>query len=633
MDKRKLLIVDDDSNTLTALNNILKANGEYDISMVQRGNDAIEYVRHSFCDLVITDLKLPDIDGIEVLENIKKINPSIEVIMLTAYASVETSVRAINQGAYSYILKPYDIDNLKIIIRRAVEKQKLDELNRELVKDLQDSNEQLRKNFKQMKELSEDLEKRVDKATKQLKKTNDELATKVHELSMLQQINQAMQGTLKLENLLHLILTSVTAGRALGFNRAMLFLVNTETNMLEGEMAVGPVSRESAYNIWAKMSEEDRALEELFQLYDKFPGRRENQLSDRVEGMKLSLDDASDADVVVLSVMEKRPFIVSNVNHDSRVSSKFKNFIEANAFAVVPLIAKDTVIGVIVADNLYSGHTITHEHVRILTVLAGHAGLAIEKSRAYENLEDKVRELRQAYVKLERTKDELIRSEKLIAIGRVAASVAHEIRNPLVSIGGFARLIKSNLLENDPNTKSFDIIIEEVDRLEKTLVNVLDYTRTLKLVRELKNINDIIGESLVLLNENLISSNVAIITELDQNLPDVSVDSRLIKQALINIIQNAVHAMTQGGRLTIRTNIQDNHIVISIADTGEGIPKEILADLFMPFFTTKIHGSGLGLAVSQKIVQQHNGAISVTSQKDAGTTVIIKLCVEGGDNL
>ncbi len=237
---------------------------------------------------------------------------------------------------------------------------------------------------------------------------------------------------------------------------------------------------------------------------------------------------------------------------------------------------------------------------------------------------DKVKESMRRLVE---TQEKLIRAERFAAIGEAAAYLSHEIKNPLAAIGGFASQIERSLSEDDDNIRKLQIISEETTRLETLLTDVRDFTRPFKPQKELKDINLSIEETLSLMEDNLKSMGIDYDNFLDDELPPIWFDPEQIKQVLINLIKNAAEAMPEG-KITILSRQEDDYIKVSIVDRGAGISTETVEKIFEPFFTTKKRGTGLGLAVCRKIIEDHTGELSVESEDGKGTKFTISLPIE-----
>lgn len=438
---------------------------------------------------------------------------------------------------------------------------------------------------------------------------------KFQQLSLLRKLAELMQGTLQTDKLLRLILTCVTAGTALGFNRARLFLIDKEKNVIFGKMAVGPSSWEEANKIWSEIANKYEILEELIKASED-TYRDDTPLHMITRLMAYTLTD--EKEIIVKCVKEKKPILERDAYNNPNINKNFVNMIEANEFVCVPLVAKEEAVGVICADNFYSKSPITGENVKLLSTFANHAALAIESADAYKELKEKVKQLKDA-------QERLIRSERLAVMGNMAAYIAHEIRNPLVTIGGFARSILRTFNKDEKIEKDVGVIVEEVNRLEKILANIMDFSRPVESVKLVSQINEILENTCSLMEPYLNSGHIQLKKVFGSNIPKIVVDTAQLKQVFLNIIKNAVESMNRGGKLTIETLKESDYVKINIMDTGEGMTAEILQNIFVPFFTTKVDGTGVGLAVSQKIIDDHGGHIEVKSELQSGTTFSIYL--------
>ena len=205
------------------------------------------------------------------------------------------------------------------------------------------------------------------------------------ELSILYEVSNAMRTTLKLDQIFYMILTALTSHDGLGFNRAMIFLVNERENVLEGKMGIGPHSGEEANKIWKGIEKEKLSLDDLLNSYDKFKRDPESKLNMLVKGIKITLQE--DMGILALTILEGMPFEVTSEEAKRKVSPIIRQALNTDYFVTVPLKAKDKTLGAILVDNIFTKKSITKFDVRILTMFANHAGLAIENSRLYEETE------------------------------------------------------------------------------------------------------------------------------------------------------------------------------------------------------------------------------------------------------
>jgi PAS domain S-box-containing protein len=224
--------------------------------------------------------------------------------------------------------------------------------------------------------------------------------------------------------------------------------------------------------------------------------------------------------------------------------------------------------------------------------------------------------------------EQLIRSERLAATGQLAASIVHEIKNPLITIGGLARSFPNNYDDRDKTIRNAKIIVEEIERLEHLLSELLDFSKPVISMKKKIDLFKLLTDTVSMLEEELTSHSVKVSMDFSGKHLEIEADPDQIKQAFINIIKNALRAMPDGGSLSIKSSMTTDSVHIFFKDTGQGISPENLGRIFEPFFTTSKEGTGLGLAITQKIIQNHGGIIMVTSEPGKGTIFSITLPIE-----
>ena len=234
-------------------------------------------------------------------------------------------------------------------------------------------------------------------------------------------------------------------------------------------------------------------------------------------------------------------------------------------------------------------------------------------------------------------KERMRHQEGLANMEIMASGVAHEIKNPLGGIRGAAQLLQMEL-EKEELKEYLNVIIKEVDRINLIVENVLNFTKPKKTKFEPVNIHKIIGEILLLQKESYLMKNIEIKQEYDPSLPLVDADENKLKQVFLNLIKNSLESMKNQGTLTLSTKLDADFqiltkklkvptrmLVVEIKDTGKGVPDEIINKLFAPFFTTKSKGTGLGLFISHKIIEEHGGGLKIAKNKDKGSVAKIIL--------
>ena len=280
---------------------------------------------------------------------------------------------------------------------------------------------------------------------------------------------------------------------------------------------------------------------------------------------------------------------------------------------------------VLLGDNVFSGRPISAEQVAVLDLFAATAGLAVDNARTYA-------ELKKSLTQLEEAQDALIHSERLATVGRLAAHVAHEIRNPLVTIGGFARSILKWTDDRERVRASAGIIYEEVLRLEQILSGVMDFTRPARLRPEITQVNDLVRRLAEKMGDEVREAGVELHLDLEEDLPACPVDWVQLTQVLVNLVRNGLESLAAHAgdrrRLAIRTRRLEDSVRVDVSDTGPGVPEDLLPALFEPFISRKAGGTGLGLAVVRKIMLDHGGDVVAANLPDRGACLTLTLPLE-----
>ena len=221
--------------------------------------------------------------------------------------------------------------------------------------------------------------------------------------------------------------------------------------------------------------------------------------------------------------------------------------------------------------------------------------------------------------------DRRVKEEKLGALGQMAEGVAHEVRNPMVSIGGFARRIRDRLPEGDPLREYAQHIIKEVERLETMVEDIVRFKALVVAPYQPVDLVALFDELLAERQGQLSDGGVAVDKSYAPGLPSLQGDRDNLKTSFGNLLDNALDAMPDGGTLTLALTADDEKVRAEVADSGRGIPKDELANVFDPFFTTKMSGAGLGLTMVHRIVTRHGGEVDLASAVGVGTTVVVNL--------
>ncbi|HEX3043520.1 MAG TPA: ATP-binding protein [Bacillota bacterium] len=276
--------------------------------------------------------------------------------------------------------------------------------------------------------------------------------------------------------------------------------------------------------------------------------------------------------------------------------------------------------------NLIGVIAVARDLRELLRLQANQRDYIVEKARA-EALEERARELQAAYDKLKTIQAQLIQSEKMAAVGQLAGGMAHEINNPLGVILGFAQSITKRIPEADPLYRPLKSIEREAVRCKKLVGDLLTFSRAGKTQAEIIDINATIDETLSLIEAQTKVKDIEIIKDYTTAMPQITANKNQMQQVIMNLCNNAIDAMPNGGCLTICTRNNETQIQITISDTGHGMTEDVKNHLFEPFFTTKEigKGTGLGLSLCYEIIRNHHGIIEVESEVGKGSAFKLKL--------
>jgi len=353
-------------------------------------------------------------------------------------------------------------------------------------------------------------------------------------------------------------------------------------------------------------------------------------------------------------IRNREVLVVPDLAQDAYLNKLKKEEYLQKTFISAPLIYKNEVLGVLHVCDKRTPGPFTQQEVSIVMDIVRMGAIALQNARLYEQAVKRAEELKIAYDELKEMQDKLIQSEKLKAIGQLASGVAHEMRNPIgIIMQGVAYLEQIISPQEKEPRETLSIVKHSAQRADKIVISLLDYSRASKLELHPEYIGSILDNSLSLVKTEL--KNIEVAREIQEGLPEVFVDKNKLMQVFINLFMNAIHAMPEGGKLTIRSFVKqmeeakksigggsgnlfeagENSLVVEIEDTGMGISEENMKRIFDPYFTTKGpgKGTGLGLSVSQNIIIMHKGLIEVKSQAKKGTKIIITLRISRGEGI
>jgi len=505
----KILVIDDDESIRKVLTLTLQDVG-YQVLTAADGEGGLKIFADERPDITLTDLRMPGMDGIAVLKEIKALEPDKEVIVITGYADMDLAIEALQLKASDFITKPISTTALEVALERAQERLSL---------------------TRELREYTRLIEKRwLD--------TAEELAKTYHFQKNL--IESSIDGIIGYD----------PEGKVIIFNKASEAILGYPKEVVLGKLGVDHF----------------------------FPPGQYNELKEKLYN--------------------------SGYGGTNRLTL-YETSLVAISGQLIPA--------------QFSG-AVLHEGEEEIGSVA-----------FFRDLRE-IRRLEQQFADQER----LLHQDKMISLGRLAASVVHEINNPLAGVLNYARLMLK-ILKKGPLTGDYqekftnylNLMENETNRCSQIVSNLLAFSRKSELEFTDVTINELVEKCLMLSGHKLRLSNISLERTLQEGLPIIRGDYNQIQQCIINLIFNSIDAMPERGKLSVTTSYSpsDRSVLIQVVDTGCGIREEDLPHIFEPFFTTKSEGQGLGLGLSMVdgIVERHKGNIDVMSEVEKGTTFTLKL--------
>ncbi len=541
MSKGCILVVDDDLSVRTLCVDLLEKEG-YKVHDVESGEQALEFINNNNYNLLLLDINLPNINGVEVLKRVKNNHFQCEVIMMTAYGNVKTAVESMRLGAYDYISKPFDVKKFALLISHCLEKQNL------------------------VTEVSE-----------------------LKEIAALYNLSKAMNSTMNPEELLNLILKS--ACKSLQADGGSLILIDQKKKELTVRNYL--------------MMVDDKILTKKVRVNEKI-GDLKNKMRES-------------------GIMTERWEMSEYFEFEEEVES-------VKSRVIVPLIIKDEVIGIVNLKRLKEDKRFVEQDMKLLSIFAKDAALAIENTRAYRALEDaKINleeDVKERTKELLKAQEQLVQSEKMSALGQLAAGVAHQLRNPLYVIMSAVQFCLSKFNLEKEVKKNLEVILRNIENADKVVKELLEFARPSKVNFHSLSITEVLNKVCQLIHPRCSNQNVQVVKQFCSSLPELRIDKDHLEQAFFNFTINSLQAMPKGGVLTIKTSLSSKkkEVVVEFIDTGYGISEKCAKEIFNPFFTTKSDGVGLGMSIAhQVVVGQHKGRIEVESVENKGTVIRVYL--------
>lgn len=418
------------------------------------------------------------------------------------------------------------------------------------------------------------------------------------QLMLLSIISQGFVQPFSMEDNLLVLLTALTSGSGVGFNRAMLFLKDGDT--LRGEMWLGPRSAQEAQNIWEVLSTPGIGYIEVIEYNRSLVSKSQDTLSRRVRNLRYPLGGGALL-IPALPARDKDILLVKDARNEPLVDPKFLEIIGVDDFVCIPLLARNEVFGEIILDNAFTGAPIAPMDIKLAVICALIAGNYIYSAALHRKL---------------------VEAEKMAALGEMAVFVTHQLRNPLVTIGGFTEQLLQPGVDGEKKERNLRIIRDETKRLEDVVYQIAHFLKVTLNAPVAFDVRPVL-ESVIESPEIKIkaqSRGVRMNVRIAKCPPQVLCDPTYVGEVFRNVLENAIEATPTDGKISVLAYAKNEKtFVLSIKDSGGGISETDKAKLFTPFFTTKEKGMGLGLPFVKRVMDACGGKIEIESREGKGT--------------
>ncbi|MEW6051238.1 MAG: response regulator [Candidatus Zixiibacteriota bacterium] len=697
----KIIIIDDEKRMCDSLTALLQGDG-YQVAGFQRSVEAVEVIRTEKVDLVVTDIKMPEMDGIQILRAVKEVDEGIPVILMTGYASLDSALEAIGKGAYDYLLKPVEFHHLELAVKRAIDKRRAELARLRLVEELKLSNIILQRRIGELNALYE--------AGKSIGSSLN-LSELLRQIVVLASaVTEAQVGSIML---LDEAREFLTIEAAIGLDETIVH----STRLPIGESIAGYVAHTGEALMVVDVEHDERFRRINQERYGTAsllctPLRIKNDvlgvinMANKQEGKPFTQDDlrllstfASQAAIAVDDAyqfeksrrrLEEFEILheISNELPNIQTIASFRNVLVKKLQRVFPIdyaiwfnwiaatgtLVPDGAVGLADIPLTESGRIdlsrmsrdsmmlggLDLENVdlgdvsRVSAIVAARLSdhvhypnpsgafmavpilrsselayvfcLGARSDRRYSRDDVSLARLviSQAALLFEREKS-LLNATRLLTMGNMISEISHDLRKPLTSIKGGLDIIRQRWPELTERSEFFKTVEDEIYRMNELVRELVDFSNPNKYETTKTDLRQIIIRASELVGPDMRKKRVAFKTAFDEFDYEIIVNKNQVLELFLNLFINAVDAMPKGGTLTV-TGLKErpehkklDYLAIRVADTGFGIKKENLAKIFDRYYTTKETGTGLGLAVVERIISAHGGTLKVESTEGVGT--------------
>ncbi|UCF06982.1 MAG: response regulator [bacterium] len=670
-----ILVVDDEESILDMLRQYLSDRG-FDVTTAGTGAHALNLLEDSAFDVALIDLKLPDISGLDIISRFNARHPNMKCIIMTAFATLESTIEALRLNVSDYIEKPFDLVRVGEVVEAAYSHIQLSRENEQTLRRLEQANKQLEENKKELNDRILDMNER-------LTETNESLKKHVTRLKMLYQIGRDISSNENWSDALDRFLMALCKYLDASGTTLLMFSDAGRSLKVRTSFHMKPELIDHAVSILLEAQQLDKLPSEVFHLEgcrDENPrtclGMREpweqtvipliykgrwlgfliieKQYRSRRDYMHdyhfintiqtiLTEEVANAVNISRLRNLTRfNETVLENINSGVLTTDRNGTIIFLNDKAKEFL--GDAAEGIVGFDSLFQNpfggeslfrHLISgrDRNCFLEGALRLPSGMTVPvrlNARVVEIDEYHGKTIVAVFEDLTEHKameEELRRADRLRSLGELAAGVAHEIRNPLTGIATTAQVLREKLSGEDDKVKYLAVIQEEINRLDEIIRNLLIFSRPTPPNPVELSLGTILERTLALIEDEAGDRGVEIVLENQLENDRCYLDGDQIKQIVLNVALNGIQACSKGGRLAVSIRKPDDpaFVRIEMRDTGEGIPVEMAGKIYNPFFTTRSEGTGLGLSISRKMVEGHGGHITHESEPGKGTSFFIDL--------
>lgn len=433
------------------------------------------------------------------------------------------------------------------------------------------------------------------------------LDSRNQEISFLHELAEVLQTTMNLDEVLSVAMTAITAGKGFGMNRAFLLL----TDKSQHNLGIGPRNLQEAWQTWEEISHHNYTLTEMASQFFNTKLRTEKaKFNDILTQLGALLTD--EEHILYRVLQGHKPLMVDEQVRATVGDNGLSRLLEVDSYLIMPLVCRNRSVGVIVVDNYVTHKTITRQDLESLETFGYTVAFAIERAALYDQLQEKIERLVEANERLLEQQEQIVRMEKLALVGEITSSIAHSIRNPLVTIGGFARSLLRNRADDDPLRDHLQSLVTAAQQLDDVLNEVLTSSDSLYPTRDQWDVNLLVYRVNEDLAERLIQRRIAIRLDLAQNLPVAFIDFRQITFCVKTIIINLLDSLPDGSEVLLSTR---------------QIPAGILLEASAAPVPSEHAVSGLGIMVCRNLLEKQ-GIPFIISTTDREISFRITVPVE-----